>query len=93
MQTALARPCPANECFAAKILSFSVCPVFILMSTALKLGTNNDKIFSVNFYKFKIQIYSNVLNNLISSYKTQVVNWKLHSNGVEGGFFFFATSC
>ena len=26
LHTALARPCPASECFAANILSFKVCP-------------------------------------------------------------------
>jgi hypothetical protein len=30
LQTALARPWPAKECLAARILSFRVCPVFMV---------------------------------------------------------------
>ena len=41
LQTALAKPCPANECLAANIRSLMVCPVFIMIGQGTQRFANN----------------------------------------------------
>ena len=84
LQTALARPWPANECFAAKIRSFNVCPVFILKSwvrtssPAVSQTSQILKLTDVHFGAFNL------------SSREECVNMEVAFNcsGVEGGFLF-----